>query len=125
MKNLLLIIATISCIAFVGLRNSHKSDVDLKLSEDKNKMSISAKFPDDKTPEVQSYLTEELGDSNEMSFENGTIDGEIGLNDGSYFYMKLAEGRLKIEMERKRNSQTAYKRLKKMFEGLKTVLTSN
>ncbi|MCF8326363.1 MAG: hypothetical protein K9I84_15505 [Leadbetterella sp.] len=125
MKNVLLIFATISCIAYVSFRYSQKNDVDLKLSEDKNKISISAKFPNDKTPKVQSFLTEELGDSNDLSFENSTIDGEIGLNDGSYFYMKLAEGRLKIEMERKRNSQTAYKRLKKMFEGLKTVLTSN
>lgn len=125
MKNLLLIFATISCIGYVTFRNSQKNDVDLKLSEDKYKMQISAKFPDDKTSDVQSFLTEELGDSNDMSFKNSSIDGEIGLNDGSFFYMKLAEGRLKIEMERKRNGQTAYKRLKKMFLGLKTVLTTN
>jgi hypothetical protein len=125
MKNLLLIFATISCIGYITFRNSQKNDVDLKLSEDNYKMRISAKFPDDKTPEVQSFLTKELGDSNDVSFENSSIDREIGLNDGSFFYMKLAEGRLKIEMERKRNSQTAFKRLKKMFAGLKTVLTSN
>lgn len=112
-------------MAYVTFRYSQKNDVELKHSDDKNKMRISAKNPDDKTPEVQSFLTEELGDSNDISFENRSNDREIGLNDGSFFYMKLAEGRLKIEMERKRNSQTAYKRLKKMFEGLKTVLTSN
>lgn len=125
MKNLLLIFATISCIAYVAFRNSQKNIVDLKLSENKNKINISANFLDDKSPEVQNFLTEELGDSNEISFDNTGIDGKIGLNDGSFFYMKLAEGRLKIEMERKRNNQTAYKRLKKMFVGLKTVLTSN
>jgi len=125
MKNLLLIFATISCIAYIAFRYSQKSDVDLKLSENKNKISISANFPDDKTPEVQNLLAEELGDSHDKSFENAGIDGKIGLNDGSYFYMKLAEGRLKIEMERKRNSQNAYKKIKMMLVVLKSVLTSN
>jgi hypothetical protein len=125
MKNLLLIFATISCIAYLAFHSLQKNDVDLKLSEDNYKMRISAKFPADKTPKIHSFLTKQLGDSNDMTFENSSIDGEIGINDGSFFYMKLAEGRLKIEMERKRNSQNAYKRLKKMFVGLQTVLISN
>lgn len=125
MRNLLLTLVAIGLIVFAGFHYSNKNDISLKFSETETELSVSAKFPNEKTPDVQKYLTKELSDSKDLTFEDTNIDGEIGLNDGTFFYMKLAEGRLKIEMERKRNTSSAYKKMKKLCEGLKEVLTGN
>lgn len=125
MKNLLLTLAVLALLSYLAFHFANRNDINLEVSENESELNISAEFPDDKTPVVKNYLKKELKLSKNISTKNNKIEENISLEDGTFFYMKLAEGRLKIEMERKRNSQTAYKRLKKMFEGLKTVLTSN
>lgn len=125
MKNLLLTLAALALLSYLAFHFTNRNDINLEVSENESELNISAEFPDEKTPVVKNYLKKELKLSKNISTKNNKIEENISLEDGTFFYMKLAEGRLKIEMERKRNSQTAYKRLKKMFEGLKTVLTSN
>ncbi|MDP1817870.1 MAG: hypothetical protein Q8K92_25665 [Leadbetterella sp.] len=125
MKNLLLTLAALALLSYLAFHFANRNDINLEVSENESELNISAEFPDEKTPVVKNYLKKELKLSKNISTKNNKIEENISLEDGTFFYMKLAEGRLKIEMERKRNSQTAYKRLKKMFEGLKTVLTSN
>jgi hypothetical protein len=125
MKNLLLTLAALALLSYLAFHFANRNDINLEVSENESELNISAEFPDEKTPVVKNYLKKELKLSKNISTKNNKIEENISLEDGTFFYMKLAEGRLKIEMERKRNSQTAYKRLKKMFIGLKTVLTSN
>ncbi|MCP9746777.1 hypothetical protein [Lacihabitans sp. CS3-21] len=125
MKNLLLTLAALALLSYLAFHFANRNDINLEVSENESELNISAEFPDEKTPVVKNYLKKELKLSKNISTKNNKIEENISLEDGTFFYMKLAEGRLKIEMERKRNSQTAYKRLKKMFEGLKTVLTTN
>ncbi len=125
MKNLLLTLAALALLSYLAFHYANRNDINLEVSENESELNISAEFPDEKTPVVKNYLKKELKLSKNISTKNNKIEENISLEDGTFFYMKLAEGRLKIEMERKRNSQTAYKRLKKMFEGLKTVLTLN
>lgn len=125
MKNLLLTLAALALLSYLAFHFANRNDINLEVSENESELNISAEFPNEKTPVVKNYLKKELKLSKNISTKNNKIEENISLEDGTFFYMKLAEGRLKIEMERKRNSQTAYKRLKKMFEGLKTVLTSN
>ena len=123
MRNLLLTLVAIGLIVFAGFHYSNRNDISLTFSETETELSVLAKFPDEKTSDVQKYLTKELSDSKDLSFENTNIDGKISLNDGTFFHMKLAEGCLKIEMERKKNTSQAYRRMKKLCEGLKKVLT--
>ena len=125
MKNLLLTLAALALLSYLAFHFANRNDINLEVSENESELNISAEFPDEKTPVVKNYLKKELKLSKNISTKNNKIEENISLEDGTFFYMKLAEGRLKIDMERKRNSQTAYKRLKKMFEGLKTVLKSN
>jgi hypothetical protein len=117
MKNLLLTLAALALLSYLAFHFADRNDINLEVSENESELNISAEFPDDKTPVVKNYLKKELKLSKNISTKNNKIEENISLEDGTFFYMKLAEGRLKIEMERKRNSQTAYKRLKKMFEG--------
>lgn len=125
MKNLLLILAVLALLSYLGFNYANRNNINLEVSENESELNISAEFPEEKTLEVNNYLKKELNLSKNISANKNKIEGDISLEDGTFFYMKLAEGRLKIEMERKRNSQTAYKRLKRMFEGLKGVLTVN
>ena len=125
MKNLLLTLAALALLSYLAFHFANRNDINLEVSENESELNISAEFPNEKTPVVKNYLKKELELSKNISTINNKIEENISLEDGTFFYMKLAEGRLKIEMERKRNSQTAYKRLKKLFAGLKTVLTSN
>lgn len=125
MKNLLLTLAGLALLSYGAFHYANRNDINLKVSENESELNISAEFPSEKTPQVKNYLNKELNLDKELASKNHKIDGDISLEDGTFFYMKLAEGRLKIEMERKRNSQNAYKKLKRMFEGLKGVLTVN
>lgn len=125
MKNLLLTLAGLALLSYGVFHFATRNDINLKVSENESELNISAEFPKEKTPEVKNFLNKELNIEKELASKNTKIDGDIALEDGTFFYMKLAEGRLKIEMERKRNSQNAYKKLKRMFVGLKNVLTSN
>jgi hypothetical protein len=125
MKNLLLTLAALALLSYLAFHFANRNDINLEVSENESELNISAEFPDEKTPVVKNYLKKELKLSKNISTKNNKIEENISIEDGTFFYMKLAEGRLKIEMERKRNGQTAYKRLKKLFIGLKTVLTSN
>ncbi|MES2795509.1 MAG: hypothetical protein V4683_06065, partial [Bacteroidota bacterium] len=114
MKNSVIILAVIAFTSCVAFHYFNKEDISLNYTEDEKELSISAKFPDEKTTKVQNYLTKKLGDSDDFSFKNSRIDGKIALKDRTFFYIKLSEGRLKIEMQKKENSFEAYQKMKKV-----------
>ena len=57
-----------------------------------------------------------------MSFVNSRIDGTIALDDHTIFYIKKYPGFIEIELDKDKNSDVAYRRIKSMCEGIKRVL---
>jgi len=63
-----------------------------------------------------------IGDASNMSFTNTRIDGQLSLNDHTTFYIKKYPGYLKIKLDKGKNSDESYYRIKEMCEGIKKVI---
>lgn len=82
---------------------------------------MKASFSRSKTGAVERYMDDMLATAN-MSFRHTRIDGEIALDDNSYFYIKKRAGYLYIKLNKDENSDEAYYKIKSMCEGIKRVL---
>jgi hypothetical protein len=122
MKKLLLTFAILGTLICLVWQQWGKDDIRLKTKENEAQLHISAKFPTDKTSKVQQFLTKEMNDPS-MTFNNTEIDGDVRLNDGTELYLRLKEGSLKIILERSKNSEQSYLRIKKISNKLKDILT--
>ena len=57
-----------------------------------------------------------------MSFANTRINGSIGLDDHTTFFLKKISGHLRIELDKRKNSIHSYREIKSFCEGIKEVL---
>ena len=59
-----------------------------------------------------------------MSFINSRIDGTLGFDDNTTFYIKKYPGYLEIKFDKNKNSSESYYRVKAMCEGIKKVVSN-
>lgn len=120
--NLVLITVLLVSI-FSSCKN--KGDISISHSESNDFYKFIARFPEDRTKEVQRYMDSKLENGGDFSFENSRIDGTIALDNKMNFYIKMYPGSLKIEMSKSKNSYENYARMKKMGEDMGKILTNN
>jgi len=82
---------------------------------------MKAYFGRNKTAKVERYMDDVLASGN-MSFRNTRIDGQITLDDNSTFYIKKHRGYLYIKLDKYKNSDEAFYKIKSMCEGIKEIL---
>ena len=109
-----LCIANISC-GFPG------GSISIKHSEDDHYYEMTAKFNPDRTLAVERWLDKELA-SGDVSFTNMQIDGNITLDDNSTFYIKKSPGFLNIKLDKEKNSEAIYKKVRAVCEGINEVV---
>jgi hypothetical protein len=63
-----------------------------------------------------------LGYPNNVSFVNSEIDATLTLQDQTTFYVRSYPGELELKLDKEKNSYEAYERVKKMCEGIKSVV---
>jgi hypothetical protein len=97
-------------------------NISISVSESDDRYKISADYPKNKTRRIQQYLDDCLQPSG-MSFVNARIDGDISPGNGMHFYIDTAPGSLTIRFDRRKNSATAYRKMKQMGEGLGEIVT--
>jgi hypothetical protein len=83
---------------------------------------MDAWFNEYQTPDVEEYMDDKIGGQSNISFANTHIDGRIGLDDHTNFYIKKSPGHVKIELDKRKNSAESYREIKSMCEGIKQVL---
>ena len=86
---------------------------------------MSAHFARSKTRAVHEYMDKKLGYPNNVSFVNSEIDATLTLQDQTTFYVKSYPGELELKLDKEKNSYEAYERVKRMCEGIKSVVTDN
>lgn len=96
-------------------------NISISVSESEDWYKLTADYPEEKTRKVQRCLDEYLEPSG-MSFVNARIDGDIKLDNKTYFYINTSPGTLKIKLDKRKNTTASYRRMKKLSEGLKEVL---
>ena len=83
---------------------------------------MEAWFHEYQTRDVEEYMDDKIGAQSDISFVNTRINGRIGLDDHTTFFVKKSPGHLKIEMDRRKNSAQSYREVKSLCEGIKEVL---
>ena len=82
---------------------------------------MTAKFNPDKTAKVDRYLDKELATGN-ITFVNTEIDADITLDDKTTFYVKKSPGYLNVKLDKEKNSEEAFTKLKGVLEGIGEVV---
>jgi len=120
MKKLpVLFCALIICTSIISCR--FHNNVSITYNENGHYYRMKASFSRSKTAAVERYMDDMLA-SGSMSFRHTRIDGEIALDDHSTFYIKKRAGYLYIKLDKNKNSDEAYYKVKSMCEGIKRVL---
>lgn len=114
---MLLVWLSVSCFHFDDDHN-----INISVSENENVYKMSAHFTRSKTRAVHEFMDKKLGHPNNVSFVNSEIDATLTLQDQTVFYVKSYPGELEIKLDKEKNSYEAYKRVKEMCEGIKSVV---
>ncbi len=118
-----LLLYAFACVTIAGscMHNDHDTSISYKETEDY--YSMKAYFSKSNTGKVERYMDNQVGSRSHMSFKNSRIDGTIGLDDHTKFYIKKYPGYLEIKLDKDANSYESYDEIKSMCQGIKKVLT--
>ena len=111
----------LSCLVIASCRN--QGNTSISFSESDHYYSMKALFPESKTRQVEHYMDKYIGEQSNMSFANTRIDGQIGLDDHTHFYIKKHAGYLQIKLNKDENSEESYERVREMCQEIKTILS--
>jgi len=121
MKKLVIFFCALSlCIAIISCGFPGGS-ISIKHSEYDHYYEMTAKFNSDRTAAVERWLDKELPSGN-MSFANTEIDGDIMLDNQATFYIKKSPGFLNIKLDKEKNSDAVYKKIRAVCEGINDVV---
>jgi len=95
--------------------------ISIKHSQYDHYYEMTAKFNPDKTDKVDRYLDKELATGN-ITFANTEMDADITLDDKTTFYVKKTPGYLNIKLDKEKNSEEAFTKLKGVLEGIGEVV---
>jgi len=82
---------------------------------------MTAKFNPGKTAAVERWLDKELA-TGDVSFTNTKIDGNITLDNQATFYVKKSPGFLNIKLDKEKNSDAFYRKIRSVCEGINDVV---
>ena len=108
------------CIAILSCGFPDGS-ISIKHSEYDHYYEMTAKFNPDRTAAVERWLDKELPGDN-MSFSNTEIDGDITMDNQATFYMKKSPGFLNIKLDKEKNSDEIYRKIRSVCEGINDVV---
>lgn len=108
----------VSCTACVFDWNNN--DVDINVKEQKNYFQFTALYNKHRSSEIQKYINAHIAPDN---LSGNFIDVTTTLKDGTNFYIKETAGHLKIKLDKQKNSEASYLRIKNMCSGIKNILT--
>lgn len=112
---LLSVCALVFCIFFAYATDK----TSLSISDNNETYKITASFDKKNNKAVQRVLHRFIKPNNIFGGEgNVTYDGTIKLGDETSFDIKFFPGELKIKMDKTKNSEASYNKMKKMSEEL-------
>ena len=99
-------------------------DINISIIENVNSYQFSANYNAENTGRIQSYINSSIAPNGLFHSANDYMDITTTLSDRTSFYIKESPGRLKVELDKHKNSFGSYMRIKKMCEGIKNVLAN-
>ncbi|MFI5158158.1 MAG: hypothetical protein ACHQF4_04790 [Sphingobacteriales bacterium] len=96
--------------------------INISVSENFDSYHFSANYNPENTGRVQDYINSSIAPNGLFRSENDYMDINTTLSDKTNFYIKESPGRVKITIDKRKNSFNSYMRIKKMCEGIKGLL---
>jgi hypothetical protein len=100
--------------------NNH--DTSIAISENDDTYTLIASYDRGHSRAVYNYINKNISPDQLGDSENDYFDVTTSLTDKTVFYIKESPGKLKIELNKRKNSTASYYRIKKMCEGVKELL---
>jgi len=119
-KSAIFFFALLLCITFTSCGFPDGS-ISIKHSEYDHYYEMTAKFNPDRTHAVERWLDKELS-TGDVSFSNTQIDGNITLDNQAIFYMKKSPGFLNIKLDKQKNSEAIYRKIRSVCEEINEVV---
>ncbi|MGC3945725.1 MAG: hypothetical protein QM762_14590 [Chryseolinea sp.] len=101
------------------ISNDHTT---VKVSETKTTYTLDASFPREKANQFYQYINNAVAPAAQFDFEDGDLETITSLEDGTQFRIKSQRGELQLIFDKKSNSRESYRRMKKIYEGLKGIV---
>ncbi|HMI78614.1 MAG TPA: hypothetical protein VK484_07460 [Ferruginibacter sp.] len=99
----------------------HDHDMSISINDDDDVYRMTATFERDQSGAVHRIINAHLH-QHDMSFDQGSVDTNVRLDDGTSFYIRTRPGRLKIKFDRSENTEESCKWLEEMCEEIKEEL---
>jgi len=100
--------------------NNH--DISISVKENEDAYTFTASYDRGNSLAVYNYINKNISPNQLGDSENDYFDVTTSLTDKTVFYIKESPGKLKIAIDKRKNSATSYYRIKKMCEGIKGLL---
>jgi len=95
----------------------------VKVTETKTAYTLDASFPRDKASEFYQQINNAVSPEAQFDFEDGDLETGTSLDDGTTFQIKSHSGELQLIFDKTRNNRQSYQRMKKIYEGLKGIVS--
>jgi hypothetical protein len=97
-------------------------NISVSVSEDEDTYSFSAHYNSHNTAAVERYINNCVSPNGLAKSENDYFDANTSLTDHTQFYVYESPGKLKIKLDKRKNSTASYYRIKKMCDGIGNLL---
>lgn len=94
----------------------------VKVSETKTTYTLDASFTRDKAQVFYEYINKAVSPSAQFDFNDGDLETSTSLDDGTTFHIKSERGELHLLFDKTNNSNQSYRRMKKIYEGMKGIV---
>jgi len=117
MKNSAIFFFTLSLCIAISSCGFPGRNISIEHSEYSHYYEMTAKFNPDRTVAIERWLDKELP-AIDVSFINTEIDGNITLDNQATFYMKKSPGFLNIKLDKEKNSDAIYRKIRTVCDGI-------
>jgi hypothetical protein len=100
----------------------YEGNIAISVNENEGTYKFSAVYDANNTAKVQSYINNKISPNGLFQSVNDYLDVSTTLTDKTQFHVKESPGKLKIELDKRKNTYGSYIRIKKMCEGIKSLL---
>ena len=119
----------LSAFILYGKLAADSDNTSIAISENDDSYQFKASYRSNDSRRVLEYINKSMEASdqrtpvdNYFDLNTSRIDISTTLADKTEFYIKESQGRLKIVLDKHKNSYSSYVRIKNMCEGIKNVL---
>lgn len=113
-----LFVCCLLLIALIACSDGHDEKISVTDSDDT--YEFYAKYDKKKSQRVQDYINVKMSPSGKVTGDN--VDITATLDDKTRFELEEYPGKVRIKLDKEDNSETSYRRIKAMCEGIKEVI---